>query len=213
MAVKLRLTRMGRKKRPFYRIVAIDSRAPRDGRYLENLGYYDPLQEPSEVRVNEERVLYWLGVGAVPSDTVRSILRREGILFKWDLIRRGLSEEEMAEKMKMWEVIQLERQRRLEQKLAEKKEAKVEAKPEEEAVEEEVEEVKEAAAPAEEAKPAAEEVAAAVEAPAEKPQEEAAEAVVPEKKELEASEAKEAEPEKKPESEAAAEASESEEKK
>ncbi|HHM24194.1 MAG TPA: 30S ribosomal protein S16, partial [Bacteroidetes bacterium] len=57
MAVKLRLTRMGRKKRPFYRIVAVDSRARRDGAYLENLGYYDPLQEPAEVKINEERIL------------------------------------------------------------------------------------------------------------------------------------------------------------
>ncbi len=130
MAVKLRLTRMGRKKRPFYRIVAVDSRAPRDGAYLENLGYYDPLKEPAEVKIKEERVLYWLGVGAIPTDTVRSLLRREGVLFKWDLIRRGLSEEEMAEKMKMWEVIQLERRRKLEKKLAGKKAAP--AGPEEE---------------------------------------------------------------------------------
>lgn len=131
MAVRLRLTRMGRKKRPFYRIVAVDSRAPRDGKYLENLGYYDPKKEPFEVKLNEERILYWLSVGAQPTDTVRSLLRREGILFKWDLIRRGLSEEEMQEKMKMWEVIQLERKRKLERELAEKKAKKKEARAEE----------------------------------------------------------------------------------
>ena len=119
--VRLRLTRMGRKKRPFYRVVAIDSRAPRDGRYLENLGTYNPLQEPFDVTLKEERILYWLGVGAKPSDTVRSILRREGVLYKWDLIKQGLSEEEMDEKMKLWEVIQMERQKKLQYILEEKK--------------------------------------------------------------------------------------------
>ena len=171
MAVKLRLTRMGRKKRPFYRIVAVDSRARRDGAYLENLGYYDPLQEPAEVKINEERILYWLSVGAIPTDTVRSLLRREGVLFKWDLIRRGLSEEEMAEKMKMWEVIQLERRRKLEKKLAEKKAAEAPA-PEEAPAEEAAEE----AAPAaeEEQQEAAE--AAEVEAAGAEKQEAAAQA-------------------------------------
>jgi len=155
LAVKLRLTRMGRKKRPFYRIVAVDSRAPRDGAYLENLGYYDPLKEPAEVKIKEERVLYWLGVGAIPTDTVRSLLRREGVLFKWDLIRRGLSEEEMAEKMKMWEVIQLERRRKMEQKLAQKKAAKAEPEEETPAAEEAVSEAPEVAEATEEAEAAA----------------------------------------------------------
>jgi len=121
LAVKLRLMRMGRKKRPFYRVIAIDSRSPRDGKYLEKLGTYNPLTEPLEVSINEERALYWLGVGAIPSDTVKSLLRREGILYKWDLIRKKLSEEEMDEKMKLWEVIQLERQKKLLAKLEEKK--------------------------------------------------------------------------------------------
>lgn len=165
MAVRLRLTRMGRKKRPFYRIVAVDSRAPRDGKYLESLGYYDPKKEPFEVRLNEERILYWLGVGAQPTDTVRSILRREGILFKWDLMRRGLSEEEMREKMKIWEVIQLERKRKLERKLAEKKVAR-EAEKEEAKEEEKGEEKKaEAAEAAQEVDQEAPEAADAEEQP------------------------------------------------
>lgn len=121
MAVKLRLMRMGRKKRPFYRVIAIDSRSPRDGKYLEKLGTYNPLTEPLEVSINEERALYWLGVGAIPSDTVKSLLRREGILYKWDLIRKKLSEEELDEKMKLWDVIKLERQKKLQAKLEEKK--------------------------------------------------------------------------------------------
>ncbi len=92
MAVRIRLTRMGRKKRPFYRIVVADSRAPRDGRFIEHVGYYDPLKDPAEVKVEEERVLYWLGVGAQPSDTVRSILKRLGI---WDkfLEKKGKKQE------------------------------------------------------------------------------------------------------------------------
>ncbi len=74
--VRLRLTRMGRKKRPFYRIVATDSRSPRDGRIIEALGYYDPMKTPAEVKVDLERVDYWMGVGASPSDTVSHLIKR-----------------------------------------------------------------------------------------------------------------------------------------
>jgi small subunit ribosomal protein S16 len=74
--VRLRLTRMGRKKHPFYRIVAADSRAPRDGRFIEALGYYDPMKQPADIRLDLGRVDYWLGVGASPSDTVASIIKR-----------------------------------------------------------------------------------------------------------------------------------------
>lgn len=78
--IKLRLRRMGAKKRPSYRIVAADSRSPRDGAFIESLGYYDPLTEPATVKVNEERVRHWLSVGAQPSDTVRDLLRRQGLV-------------------------------------------------------------------------------------------------------------------------------------
>ncbi len=77
MAVKIRLARYGAKKRPFYRIVAADSRYPRDGRFLENLGTYDPMAEPSGVNLKKERVEYWLAKGATPSDTVNSLLKKE----------------------------------------------------------------------------------------------------------------------------------------
>lgn len=83
MAVKLRLKRMGAKKAPFYRIVAADSRKPRDGRFIEILGYYNPLTQPAEVKIDEEKALKWLSTGAQPSDTVRSILSRQGILKKF----------------------------------------------------------------------------------------------------------------------------------
>jgi small subunit ribosomal protein S16 len=78
--IKLRLRRMGAKKRPSYRIVAADSRAPRDGRFIEIIGTYDPLTDPSTVKINEERAKHWLSNGAQPTDTVRSLLRREGII-------------------------------------------------------------------------------------------------------------------------------------
>lgn len=74
--VRLRLSRMGRKKRPFYRIVAADSRAPRDGRFIEAIGYYDPMKKPADVRLDMDRVDYWLGVGASPSDTVNHLIRK-----------------------------------------------------------------------------------------------------------------------------------------
>jgi len=79
MAVKIRLARHGAKKRPFYRIVAADSECPRDGRFLEKLGTYNPLQDPAKVELNADRVKYWIGQGATPTDTVRSILKREGV--------------------------------------------------------------------------------------------------------------------------------------
>jgi small subunit ribosomal protein S16 len=79
MAVKIRLARHGAKKRPFYRIVAADSESPRDGRFLEKLGTYNPLQDPVEVVLNTDRINYWISQGATPTDTVRSILKREGV--------------------------------------------------------------------------------------------------------------------------------------
>ena len=79
MAVKIRLARHGAKKRPFYRIVAADSESPRDGRFLERLGTYNPLQDPAAVVLNTDRIKYWIGQGATPTDTVKSILKREGV--------------------------------------------------------------------------------------------------------------------------------------
>ena len=76
MAVRLRLTRMGAKKRPFYRIVAADSRSPRDGRFIEKLGYYDPMRDPPTIELKMDRVDYWLGVGAQPTETVASLIKK-----------------------------------------------------------------------------------------------------------------------------------------
>ena len=78
MAVKIRLARHGAKKRPFYRIVVADSEFPRDGRYLENVGTYNPLIDPAEVTLKSDRIQYWINQGAKPSDTVRNLLKKEG---------------------------------------------------------------------------------------------------------------------------------------
>ena len=80
MAVKLRLKRMGSKQKPFYRIVAADSRFPRDGRFIETVGTYNPVANPAEVKIDKEVALKWLGNGAQPTDTVKTLLKNEGIL-------------------------------------------------------------------------------------------------------------------------------------
>ena len=79
MAVVLRLKRIGTNKKPFFRIVATDKRSPRDGRFIEELGYYDPKKNPAVIKVKKERALYWLKVGAKPSLTVKSLFKKEGI--------------------------------------------------------------------------------------------------------------------------------------
>ena len=83
MSVKIRLKRMGSKKRPFYRIVVADSRSPRDGRFIETVGTYNPLTDPETVTLKEEKVMNWLNNGAEPSDTVRNILSRNGVMKKF----------------------------------------------------------------------------------------------------------------------------------
>ncbi len=89
MAVKLRLKRMGSKKKPVYRIVAIDSHTKRDGEYIELVGTYNPLTEPKTVKVNEEVALKWLSNGAIPSDTVRNLLSEAGVMKKFHESKKG----------------------------------------------------------------------------------------------------------------------------
>ena len=83
MAVKLRLKRIGAKKRPFYRVVAADSRSPRDGKFIETIGTYNPIMEPAEIKIDEELALKWLSNGAIPTDTVRSLFKQQGIMQKF----------------------------------------------------------------------------------------------------------------------------------
>ena len=80
MAVKIRLRRMGAKKAPFYRVVVADSRAPRDGRFIEEIGYYNPLTDPADIKIDVEKAQAWLQKGAQPTDTVRSLLKKSEIL-------------------------------------------------------------------------------------------------------------------------------------
>ena len=80
MAVKIRLRRMGRKKRPFYRVIVADSRSPRNGRFIEEIGWYDPLQDPGEIKIDAEKAKKWLDTGAQPTDTARSLLKKSGII-------------------------------------------------------------------------------------------------------------------------------------
>ena len=82
MAVKIRLKRMGSNKKPFYRIVVADSRAPRDGRFIEEIGYYNPVSEPKQIKINDEKALKWLSVGAQPTDTVKKLLQSQEIIAK-----------------------------------------------------------------------------------------------------------------------------------
>ncbi|MEA3423645.1 MAG: 30S ribosomal protein S16 [Bacillota bacterium] len=82
MSVKIRLKRMGAKKKPFYRLIVADSRSPRDGRFIEEIGYYNPVSEPIELKINEESAIKWLKNGAQPTDTVRELFKKNGVFEK-----------------------------------------------------------------------------------------------------------------------------------
>ena len=83
MAVKIRLKRMGAKKAPFYRIVVADARSPRDGKFIESIGYYDPVTTPANVKIDEEKAMKWMGNGAQPTDTVKNLFSKQGIMKKF----------------------------------------------------------------------------------------------------------------------------------
>jgi small subunit ribosomal protein S16 len=102
LAVKLRLRRMGKKKQPIYKVVAADSRSPRDGKFIEAIGLYNPLTDPHTIDIKEERALYWLEAGAQPTDTVRSLLRQKGITLKRELMKKKLPEDKIQEEMDNW---------------------------------------------------------------------------------------------------------------
>jgi len=102
LAVKLRLRRMGKKKQPVYKLVAADSRSPRDGKFIEAIGLYNPKTEPATVDIKEERAMYWLSVGAQPTDTVKNLLSNQGIILRSELKKQGLNEAQVAEKFEEW---------------------------------------------------------------------------------------------------------------
>src|SRR6056300_1075829 len=106
MPTKIRLQRRGRKARPFYHIVIADGRAPRDGKFIEKIGTYNPITEPADIQLNFDRALYWLQSGAQPTDTVRNILSLKGVMYKNHLlkgVKKGAFSEEQAEaKFQAW---------------------------------------------------------------------------------------------------------------
>ena len=110
--VKIRMRREGKKKHPIYKLVAADSRSPRNGGYLEALGQYDPHTNPVTLKLKEQRIEYWLRKGAQPTDTVRSLLRRNGFWLQWTLTRQGKDEATVKSVMERWQMLQADKPKR-----------------------------------------------------------------------------------------------------
>lgn len=132
MAVRLRLRRVGKKKIPMYQIVAADSRVARNGKFLEILGRYEPVQHPLVITTKDDRIVHWLRNGALPTDTVRSLLRRNGLWFKWSMMKRGMDQAVIATEMEKWQMAQagkrqVEEARRIRRKAARKRKKSGEA--------------------------------------------------------------------------------------
>ena len=127
MATKIRLKRIGRRNRPFYRLVIMDSRKRRDGAAIEQVGWYNPIAKDDSYYLKEDRILHWLKEGAQLTDTVHDILRTSGLAHKWHLINQGLNEADIEKEMKKWllerEDVLSRRKDRAEAKAAKKKEA------------------------------------------------------------------------------------------
>jgi len=155
---------MGKKKQPIYKMVAADSRSPRDGKFLEAVGFYNPLTNPHTLDLKEDRIMYWLNVGAQPTHTVKSLLRQQGIILKKELVSKGLDEEKVKSELENWQKVkEAGSKKKTEKKLSKKAKAKKEA--------EATAEVSEEQAATEEKKPEVEASAEPVEkeAPAEEP--------------------------------------------
>jgi small subunit ribosomal protein S16 len=128
LAVKLRLRRMGKKNQPIYKMVAADSRSPRNGKFLEAVGFYNPLTNPHTLEVKEDRVMYWLNVGAEPTHTVKSLLRQKGLTLKKELLSKGLDEEKVKSEIENWQKMkEAGSKKRIDKKLSRKAKAKQEA--------------------------------------------------------------------------------------
>ena len=148
MATKIRLARFGRKKRPFYRIMVSDSRAPRDGRHIDSIGYYNPLTSPKDLKIEKETAFDWLNRGAIPSLTVRNLLSSQGILLEWELRKQGKSEKIIGEELQKFDFLQDLKQKN--------KEKVLRSRVKEDAAVEEAPEIKETAAAETEAEETAE---------------------------------------------------------
>ena len=148
MSTKIRLKRIGRRNRPFYRIVVMDSRKKRDGAAIEELGWFNPIQHDKPYSLDHDRALHWLDQGAQPSDAFHGLMKRSGLAYKWHLIKQGLNDKKIEKEMKKWADDQDKKVARKSEKEALAKKSKKKEAPAEEAPAEE--------APAEEA-PAEEE--------------------------------------------------------
>jgi small subunit ribosomal protein S16 len=155
MSTRIRLRRMGSKGRPFYRVVVADQRSPRDGRFIENIGRYHPLNDPSLIEIDQDRALHWLRVGAQPSDQVRNLMQKTGI---WDVF--------VAERPKA-AVVSTKPQRPVKEKVSKKAQAKAAEASQAAAAPAPVQEAPAEAAPAEAEAPTEPEVPAEAEAPTE----------------------------------------------
>ena len=121
MAVKIRMKKMGSKKKPFFRIVAADSRSPRDGRFIETLGYYNPISNPPEIKLDDDKIYKWLDSGATPTENTRQILRKVGVLERWELLKSGVTIAELDAKIEERRAKQPKPQPKTEKKLSKKK--------------------------------------------------------------------------------------------
>jgi len=119
--VKLRLRRVGKKKQPVYKIVVVDSRSSREGKFIEAIGTYNPLVNPVAVQVNEQRLFMWLKRGALPTDTLRSLLQRKGVWLKWHLVKKGADEPTIAQELEKWQLLQDAKAQRHSEKKARRK--------------------------------------------------------------------------------------------
>jgi len=104
LATKIRLKRIGRRNRPFYRMVAMDSRNRRDGAAIEELGWYNPIDSNHSYDLKDERILHWLGEGAQPTDAAKKLLRRAGLSHRWHLMQQGMDGSDLEKEMKKWEL-------------------------------------------------------------------------------------------------------------
>lgn len=127
MSVRIRLSRVGRKKIPHYRIVVMDSRNRRDGVFLDKIGVYDPRHEPVRIEIAERKALEWLGRGALPSETVRSLLSRQGIMLRFDLMKRDTPADRVEEAVAKWKEEATARDARRVQRKAQRRKAKAQA--------------------------------------------------------------------------------------
>jgi small subunit ribosomal protein S16 len=124
LAVKIRLKRMGSRKRPFFRMVAADSRFPRDGRIIETLGYYNPMTDPPEIQLDDDKVYKWLDRGASLTDNTANLLKRAGLLERWRLLGQGVSIAELDATIEKRRAKQPKRVPKQEKKLSKKAAAK-----------------------------------------------------------------------------------------